>query len=84
MAKKKVKEQVVKIAFIHFDSEGKMTQLEDLKNINWIENGDKQLTKLKAEISELKSKNKNESNEFKVNRTFYATFYKTIIILIFK
>jgi len=41
MAKKKVKEQVVKIAFIHFDSEGKMTQLEDLKNIKWIENGAK-------------------------------------------
>ena len=41
MAKKKVKEQVVKIAFIHFDSEGKMTQLDDLKNINWIENGAK-------------------------------------------
>jgi hypothetical protein len=49
MAKKKVKEQVVKIAFIHFDSEGKMTQLDDLKNINWIENGAKQHSNISKE-----------------------------------
>jgi hypothetical protein len=42
MAKKKqIKNKLVKITFIHFDSEGKMTQLDDLKNINWIENGAK-------------------------------------------
>jgi hypothetical protein len=28
----------VKIAFMHFDENGKMTELNDLKNINWIEN----------------------------------------------
>jgi hypothetical protein len=39
--KKKVKEQEVKIAFIHFDSEGKMIQLDNLKDINWIEHGAK-------------------------------------------
>lgn len=29
--------QGVKIAFMHFDSDGKITPLEDLNNINWIE-----------------------------------------------
>jgi hypothetical protein len=27
----------VKFGFVHFDSVGKMTPLEDLNNINWIE-----------------------------------------------
>ena len=50
MAKKKqIKNNLVKIAFIHFDSEGKMTQLEDLKNINWIENGAKQHSNIPKE-----------------------------------
>ena len=38
---KKIKENEllkgVKIAFIHFDSEGKITDLNDLNDINWIE-----------------------------------------------
>jgi hypothetical protein len=29
--------QGVKISFMHFDSDGKITPLQDLKNINWIE-----------------------------------------------
>jgi hypothetical protein len=50
MAKKKqLKEQEVKIAFIHFDSEGKMTQLDNLKDINWIEHGTKQHSNLSKE-----------------------------------
>ncbi len=29
--------QGVKISFMHFDSDGKITPLQDLNNINWIE-----------------------------------------------
>jgi hypothetical protein len=45
--KTKVKEENdflkgVKIAFMHFDSDGKLTELDSLENINWIEYGAKQ------------------------------------------
>jgi hypothetical protein len=55
MAKTKIKEtndflDGVKIAFLHYDSDGKLTELDSLENINWIEYGDKEHSDIREEL----------------------------------
>ena len=55
MAKTKIKEtndflDGVKITFLHCDSDGKLTELDTLENINWIEYGDKEHSDIREEL----------------------------------
>jgi hypothetical protein len=54
MEKTKIKEENdflkgVKITFMHFDSDGKLTELDSLEKISWIEHGVKQHSNLSKE-----------------------------------
>ena len=40
----------VKITFMHFDSDGKITELDSLENISWIEYGDKEHSDIREEL----------------------------------
>lgn len=39
-----------KLIWLHYDSDGKITELNSLKDITWIEHGDKQHSDIREEL----------------------------------